>query len=328
MVKPVLYIILCFYIVPHLSAQENLVPNGSFEEYNWCPNSVDGYYIIACEYWTMPSLGTSDYFNSCSTETDGTNPYHLFSVPQNYIGFQYARTGAGYAGLVFVQTEVGTPIAAEYIQVKLNTATEAGKFYHLQFFVNNSDTICTNSIGATFSPTELNVGNNDIITPTPDFQSDLSQFFCDTTRWFELNYVFQADGDERFLIIGVFTPMPLIQNTDYQGNIVIDEVTPYLYIDDVSLIEIDYEAVIKEKIPNVFTPNGDGINDSFAFENSVVQAKKLSILNRWGNVVFTSDSVFSWDGTFNGQPVTEGVYYYIIEAMQNIKLNGFISLMR
>lgn len=309
------------------------MPNGSFEEYNWCPNSIDGFYIDACKYWTMPTLGSSDYFNSCSTDT-GSNTFPQFGVPQNYAGHQYARTGDGYSGLVFSQTEENTPPYSEYIQVKLKSQLETGKHYHLQFFINNSylshnsQPMCYNSIGALFAPNELNINNYDLLPMEPQFQSDLNQFFCDTAQWFELNHTFQATGNENYLIIGVFTPLPIIQMTDYDGNTLIDEVTPYYYIDDVSLIEVDYMSLIEGKIPNVFTPNGDGINDYFMFDNALVQAKNLTILNRWGNIIFQSNSSFLWDGTYNGKECKNGVYYYIIEVGNDIKLNGFLTLMR
>lgn len=309
------------------------MPNGSFEEYNWCPDYANGYYITACKYWNMPTLGSSDYFNSCSTDT-GSNTFPQFGVPQNYAGHQYARTGNGYAGLVFGQSEENTPTNAEYIQVKLNKQLEAGKYYHLQFFINNSylthnlQPMCYNSIGALFTQNELNISNYDIIPMTPQFQSDLNVFFCDTTKWFELNHTFQATGGENYLTIGVFTPIPVIQITDYNGNALTDEVTSYYYIDDVSLTEIDYMFLIKGKIPNVFTPNGDGINDYFMFDNSLVQAKNLTILNRWGTIVYQSNSNFMWDGTYSGNECTNGVYYYIVEVENDIKLNGFLTLMR
>ena len=68
------------------------------------------------------------------------------------------------------------------------------------------------------------------------------------------------------------------------------------------------------KVPNVFTPNGDGINDYFAVkdmpENSCAeQFKSVEISNRWGQPIFKStDSNFRWYG--NNSPV--GTYYYLI----------------
>lgn len=338
MIKSVLHIILLFTVFS-FKAQENLVPNGSFEEYNWCPyqdqvNGVDAFYINACKYWTMPTSGTSDYFNSCSIQTDPSFGNYLFSVPENYIGHQYARTGDAYAGLVFAQSsEGGNQENSEYIQVKLKTQLEAGKFYRLQFYVNNSclciasQPTCPNSIGALFTSNELNINNYAIIPQTPQFQSDLNLFFCDTAFWYELNHIFQATGNENYMIIGVFTPMPITKVFDYDWNL-LDLADRYYFIDDVSLTEIDYMSMIDGKIPNIFTPNGDGINDYFIFDNSLVYAKSLTILNRWGNIVFQSDSIFLWDGLQNGKECADGVYYYIIEVGNDFKVNGFLTLMR
>lgn len=337
MIKSVLNIVFLLLIVFSSKTQENLVPNGSFEEYNWCPyqdqlNGVDGFHIGACKYWNMPTLGTSDYFNSCSVQTDLSFGNYLFSVPENYIGYQYARTGNAYAGFVFGQSEEDSPTYSEYIQIKLKSQLEVGQFYHLRFYVNSSNlvngqSICSNSIGALFTTNELNLNNDEIIPLEPQFQSDLTVFFCDTTKWFELNHTFQAMGNENYLTIGVFTSMPITQMIDYDGNL-LSGVSVYYYIDDVSLVKIDYMSLIEGKIPNVFTPNEDGINDYFMFDNALVQAKNLTILNRWGTIVYESTIDFMWDGTHNGGKCPEGVYYYIIEGGDNFKVNGFLTLVR
>ncbi|MFT5641451.1 MAG: gliding motility-associated-like protein [Cyclobacteriaceae bacterium] len=64
--------------------------------------------------------------------------------------------------------------------------------------------------------------------------------------------------------------------------------------------------------PNVFTPNGDGYNESFEISGSVDIAKyNLIIYNRIGNVVYETDQVNEyWDGTFQGNPVQDGVYFW------------------
>lgn len=72
-------------------------------------------------------------------------------------------------------------------------------------------------------------------------------------------------------------------------------------------------------IPNVFTPNGDGINDYFfprQLLTSGLTTFKMEIFNRWGQLLFTSSSLDGrgWDGTFNGILQPEGVYVYIIDA--------------
>ena len=66
------------------------------------------------------------------------------------------------------------------------------------------------------------------------------------------------------------------------------------------------------KIPNVFTPNGDGVNDEFRIETDIqVEVIDLKIFDRWGEQIFYTKSLRnSWDGTFRGQPAEAGVYVY------------------
>lgn len=60
-------------------------------------------------------------------------------------------------------------------------------------------------------------------------------------------------------------------------------------------------------VPNVFTPNGDGINDSFALDVKFGQTIQVQIFNRWGNLMYEmNDFTEKWDG----KEATEGVYFY------------------
>lgn len=73
---------------------------------------------------------------------------------------------------------------------------------------------------------------------------------------------------------------------------------------------------------NVFTPNGDGINDVFFIETEKLKEFSISILDMNNNVVYVSeDPKFQWDGTNyrTGEKVLEGNYSYIIYA---VGLNG------
>lgn len=66
-------------------------------------------------------------------------------------------------------------------------------------------------------------------------------------------------------------------------------------------------------IPNVFTPNSDGLNDFFTIGYRNAVEFKIEIFNRWGEMVFKSDNPqFAWDGTFKGEWVPAGVYFYVI----------------
>ena len=64
--------------------------------------------------------------------------------------------------------------------------------------------------------------------------------------------------------------------------------------------------------PNIFTPNGDGVNDSYYFSIDKGEIVQFIIVNRWGRTIYESFDNY-WDGTdFNGDPVTEGWYFYIL----------------
>ena len=63
-------------------------------------------------------------------------------------------------------------------------------------------------------------------------------------------------------------------------------------------------------IPTAFTPGEDGLNDHFKPEATAFEEGKLIVFNRWGQAVFNGDFAAGWDGTCNGEPSPEGIYYY------------------
>ncbi len=68
-------------------------------------------------------------------------------------------------------------------------------------------------------------------------------------------------------------------------------------------------------LPTAFTPNNDGLNDSFGAVAQGVKDFKLVVYNRYGEIVFNSNSIDSkWDGTFKGRKVPAGGYMYEIIA--------------
>ncbi len=66
-------------------------------------------------------------------------------------------------------------------------------------------------------------------------------------------------------------------------------------------------------IPNVFTPNQDGINDGFNFSGGCLNAVNKKIFNRWGQLLFESNQIAEeWNGrTKAGEKAPEGTYFYI-----------------
>jgi gliding motility-associated-like protein len=88
------------------------------------------------------------------------------------------------------------------------------------------------------------------------------------------------------------------------------------------------------RMPNVFTPNGDGKNDLFKpIQITDVKEANLSIYDRWGKVMLDKGKLgVGWDGLNNGAECSDGVYYYIVNY-QGIdflwyNLNGYVTLLR
>lgn len=97
-------------------------------------------------------------------------------------------------------------------------------------------------------------------------------------------------------------------------------------------IEINYfDCDLRLNIPNIFTPNNDGVNDSFSFSN-IEEFEEVSIfvMNRWGELMYQGSE--SWDGTYRNSPCSEGVYFWKIEYQTQLgeifELNGNVQLIR
>jgi gliding motility-associated-like protein len=82
-------------------------------------------------------------------------------------------------------------------------------------------------------------------------------------------------------------------------------------------------------IPNVFSPNGDNINDKFEIVYTGVEQFRLEIFDRWGRAYFSSESPEDlWAGTtLDGGEATEGVYYYALMIGGKI-IKGNVTLLR
>jgi gliding motility-associated-like protein len=77
-------------------------------------------------------------------------------------------------------------------------------------------------------------------------------------------------------------------------------------------------------IPNAFTPNNDGKNDTFLIYGNTISSAKMSIYTQWGQLIFQSDNVANgWDGTFKGVNQPIGVYVYMVDITFT---NGTTSL--
>ena len=92
-----------------------------------------------------------------------------------------------------------------------------------------------------------------------------------------------------------------------------------------------FEDYFNEKIPNVFTPNGDGQNDLFDVQlgQRLETCSNIRIYNRWGELMFESvGNSHKWDGrTFAGEECKSGVYFFVLDVNGSV-YKGSVTLLR
>ena len=87
-------------------------------------------------------------------------------------------------------------------------------------------------------------------------------------------------------------------------------------------------------MPSAFTPDGDGVNDIFTAKGNAVESFEMQVYDRWGGIVFESNSIYyGWDGkNVSGDWANNGLYlYHIATYDRNGRLwvyNGELNLMR
>lgn len=142
--------------------------------------------------------------------------------------------------------------------------------------------------------------------------------------------------------LDVFSPYAtgyLWQDGSTEATFVVDETGSYSVTitdgctsisDQINLIKI---SCCKVFVPNAFTPNFDGVNDSFqTFSDCSFSDFEMHIFDRWGGRVFqTNDQQGSWDGRANGIIADVGVYLWKVEyydGVENQVISGDVKLVR
>jgi len=318
--KPFYIIIFLLLFCCEAKTQTNLVPNPGFEFYTQCP--FDQVQTSFAYPWYDPTNFTSDYFNACAIGTD-------VGIPNNGFGYQVPHQGNGYCGFGALGT--CPDWCAEYIAVPLLQPLQAGKRYCVSFWLSLADTVCVanNMIGAYFDNDSITNFGALILNVVP--QIKFTQIITDKINWVKMQSSFTAAGGEKYMAISTF------DTTGVDTTILCDNFISYsyYYIDDVSVIEsdvncqviIDTAVFTTPTLPNIFTPNSDGINDVWTV--NCTETSSLTIINRWGNKVKEmNNKVLNWDGhTTSGELCGDGIYYYIIQNTQTTQ-KGFIQLLR
>lgn len=320
--KQFLHLILFLFISLKSYSQPNLIPNGDFENISACPDSLSK--ISLAQPWFRPTNGTTDLFAQC-------NINNIVGVPQNNMGFQAAQSSNNYIGLYLTNYDNSPwPIPEileykEYASVKLIEPLIGGNIYCLNMYVSLADNdvnAAISKIGAYFSVNAMQQNNTSFLNVSPQIESNQG-YIIDKENWVLVSGSFIATGGEEYITIGNFhdansTDYILFDTTQLAGY-------AYYYVDNISLVCCDSVGCeLKPIVPNVFTPNNDGYNDSFVIP-ILPPKSQLIIYNRWGNIVYENNN---YQNDWNGSDCSDGVYYYIITTPYNKQYKGTVTILR
>lgn len=106
-----------------------------------------------------------------------------------------------------------------------------------------------------------------------------------------------------------------------------------LLLDDLRYVNENGIEENSIRIPNVITPNGDGVNDVFYFGGTNIARVNAKVYNRWGELIFESnEDQYPWDGKNENIDCPEGVYFYIMDITfkdgEMTERHGDITLLR
>jgi len=263
----ILFLLLPFF----LFAQQNLVPNPSFEYYSSCPTG-SGQLPLASPWTATPN--DAEYYNSCASNL-------IFSVPnQGGYNFQYAHSGNAFIGMNFYDGIDNN--YREYAQVIMLSPLQSNHCYYVEFYVNLAGgwggKYAVNNIACSFSNNAVTSQgtSNNVLNLTPYVYKYGNPIIKDTLNWTKISGIYNALGGEQYIVIGNFKND---SNTDTLYTGVGYYANAYYYIDDVSVIPIDSISMSAHA----------GHNTSIVLGDSVFIGQEITNLNcNWyvsGNLI-------------------------------------------
>ncbi len=311
------FFVIIIFSLSNFAYSQNLIPNASFEDTLFCPTGTDNSQALVG--WFNPTSASPDYYHECNNGGAG--------VPSNDWGYQNAKNGIAYIGLSTYWNDPLLTNYREYLEIELSAPLQNGTKYYWCMWVSLLDSIeyASNNIGISLSDTTITNPSSQYFLNVNVYGNNQS-IITDNLNWVEIGGSFIAEGGELFLVIGNFfsdaqTLVTQIQQNNTGGP------GAYYYLDNLYLGESQcFSGEIY--IPNVFTPNGDGINDFFKMENAWGNTE-MYIFNRWGEIInYLEGNNCNWDGfTSVGVKCPDGVYYYLIKV-EDKEFKGFIQVMR
>lgn len=208
-----------FFILPHLSWTQNLIPNPGFESFSSCP---DGFrQLNKAHFWQEANAGTPELFHDCGfTATE--RPFE----------------GEGMAGIILL---CDYDNGVEYLQVELSDSLRKGQLYCFSFQIKleENSPIAINKIGAYFSKERLYSPNWTPFRKFPQVETT-AIIGAESNAWQKVEQSFEARGGERFMTFGNFYARYYLEEKQVRSNI--GDWSTYYYLDNFELHAVDGEC--------------------------------------------------------------------------------------
>ncbi len=241
-------------------------------------------------------------------------------------GFEVSTDGINYSATITVAGvgTIGPLYPSGTVYIRLASSTPVGDY---------SGNIVLSSTGATNVNVEMPVST---VTPAPltITADDKSKALGEANPVLTVTYsgFVNSDGPAQLTTQPAITTTALTTSPAGQYPITAAGATDpnytITYVPGVLTVNPQPEMI---SVPNAFTPNGDGINDTWdikylnTFPNCTV-----AVFNRWGQNVYSSNGYgIPWDGSFKGTLLPTGTYYYLINLRNGLDvLSGYVAIIR
>lgn len=238
------------------------------------------------------------------------------------VGFEVSTSNVAFMPEVSVG-DTGA-IAPTAIYVRLKSTTAAGTYPNdiIKIGTKNADTLQTLSVPlGTVNGAPLTIRAN-----------DQSRLYGYVNPPLTVSYTGFVNGEDTSVLIKppVVSTMATIRSDVGKYEITVDSAiaTNYLFTYIPGTLTVMPSGL---GIPNTFTPNGDGINDTWNIKYiDYFPGCIVDIFNRYGQKLFHSVGYsIPWNGTFNSTPLLPGTYYYIINLQNgSAPISGYVTIIK
>lgn len=281
---------------------QNLIPNPSFENIISCPVNM-GY---PCPFTNLGSFDRVYNWKNPICTSPEIHHTCMGTIPQNFAGYQAARTGSAYAGIYTLNSY------SEYICSSLISKLIKDQKYFLKFYVSCGNSINfqittgSNGIGAFLSkgfPDTLMSGIKSRMNSHAQLINPINNLINDTLNWIQISDTIIANGMEDFITIGNFTPDTLMAGAG-----------AYFYIDDVS-IELINPVGLKINLKNEDVYIYPAPFSKYFYISNANRIEGIQINNLLGENIQFNSTINPSENSIKIDLIEPSRNYYIIKLM-------------